>query len=99
MDKFFHIKERGSSVRTEVVGGTVTFLSMVYILALQPSMMSAAGMLPAAVFTATAISAALATVVMAFVANVPIALASGLGINAFVAFTLCRARGYSDQTA
>lgn len=99
MDKLFHIRERGSSVRTEVVGGTVTFLSMVYILALQPSMMSAAKMPPAAVFTATAISAALATVVMAFIANVPIALASGLGINAFVAFTLCGALGYSYQTA
>jgi AGZA family xanthine/uracil permease-like MFS transporter len=99
IDKFFDISELGSTIPRELIGGIVTFFSMVYILAVQPNMMTAAGMDPGQVFTATAISAGLATLVMAFVGRLPIALASGLGINAFIAFTVCGAMGFSWQTA
>jgi AGZA family xanthine/uracil permease-like MFS transporter len=99
IDKFFGISELGSTIPREVVGGLVTFFSMVYILAVQPGMMVAAGMDPGQVFTATAISAGVATLIMAFVGRLPIALASGLGINAFIAFTVCGAMGFTWQTA
>lgn len=89
MEKFFKLSEHGSDVKTEVTAGTTTFLSMVYILAVNPSILSAAGMDPSAVFTATAISAALATLFMAFLANYPIALASGMGLNAYFSFSVC----------
>ena len=89
MEKVFRLKERGTTIRKEVLGGVITFVSMVYILAVNPSILSAAGMDPAAVFTATAISAAAATLFMAFFANYPIALASGMGLNAFFAYSVC----------
>jgi AGZA family xanthine/uracil permease-like MFS transporter len=99
IDKFFGISELGSTIPREIIGGVVTFFSMVYILAVQPGIMVAAGMNPGQVFTATAISAGFATLVMAFVGRLPIALASGLGINAFIAFTVCGAMGFTWQTA
>jgi AGZA family xanthine/uracil permease-like MFS transporter len=99
IDKFFGITELGSTVPREIIGGIVTFFSMVYILAVQPGMMSAAGMDTGQVFTATAISAGVATLVMAFIGKLPIALASGLGINAFIAFSVCGAMGFTWQTA
>lgn len=89
MEKFFKLKEHGTTVKTEVMAGTITFLSMVYILAVNPSILSASGMDPAAVFTATAISAGFATLFMAFYANYPIALASGMGLNAYFAYSVC----------
>ena len=89
MDKFFKLSEHGTNVKTEVIAGVTTFLSMVYILAVNPSILSAAGMDSAAVFTATAVSAALATLCMAFFANYPIALASGMGLNAYFAYSVC----------
>ena len=89
MEKVFRLRERGTTIRKEVLGGVITFVSMVYILAVNPSILSAAGMDPAAVFTATAISAAAATLFMAFFANYPIALASGMGLNAFFAYSVC----------
>ena len=89
MEKFFKLKEHGTTVKTEVIAGTITFLSMVYILAVNPSILSASGMDPAAVFTATAISAGFATLFMAFYANYPIALASGMGLNAYFAYSVC----------
>ncbi len=89
MEKFFKLKEHNTDVRTEVIAGATTFLSMVYILAVNPSILSAAGMDSASVFTATAISAAAATLMMAFYANYPVALASGMGLNAYFAFTVC----------
>lgn len=89
MESLFKLKENGTDVRTEVIGGVTTFLSMVYILAVNPSILSASGMDAAAVFTATAISAAFATILMAFLANYPIALASGMGLNAYFAYTVC----------
>ncbi|MBR3641886.1 MAG: NCS2 family permease [Parasporobacterium sp.] len=88
MEKLFHLKERGSNVRTELIAGTTTFLAMAYILAVNPnilgSVMDANG-----VFAATAIASALATFVMAFLANYPIALSAGLGLNAYFAYTVC----------
>ncbi len=99
LEKLFKIKERGSSVRTEVIAGITTFLAMAYILAVNPNYLSAAGIPVAAAFSATAISAAIATLCMAFFANYPIALASGMGLNAFFAFSVCGAMGYSYQVA
>ena len=89
MEKLFKLREHGTDVRTEVTAGITTFLAMVYILAVNPSILSAAGMNNAAVFTATAISAAFATLIMAFYANYPVALASGMGLNAYFAFSVC----------
>ncbi len=89
MEKFFKLKEHNTDVRTEVIAGATTFLSMVYILAVNPSILSAAGMDSASVFTATAISAAAATLMIAFYANYPVALASGMGLNAYFAFNVC----------
>ena len=89
LQRIFHLKENGTDVRTEAIAGLTTFLSMVYILAVNPSILSAAGMEPGAVFTATAVSAAFASLCMAFFANYPVALASGMGINAYFAYSVC----------
>ncbi|MGI6721463.1 MAG: NCS2 family permease [Anaerovoracaceae bacterium] len=89
MESFFKLRENGTDVKTEVVGGVTTFLSMVYILAVNPSILSASGMNATAVFTATAVSAAFATILMAFLANYPVALASGMGLNAYFAYKVC----------
>ena len=89
MEKLFKLKEHGTTPRTEIFAGVITFLSMVYILAVNPSILAAAGMDAGAVFTATAISAALATLCMAFFANYPIGLASGMGLNAYFAYSVC----------
>ena len=99
LEKFFKIKERGSSIRTEVIAGITTFLAMAYILAVNPNYMSIAGIPIGAAFSATAISAAIATLCMAFFANYPVALASGMGLNAFFAFTVCGTMGYSYKVA
>lgn len=88
MEKLFKLKENGTTVKTEVVAGVTTFLAMAYILAVNPSMLSAAGMDSSAVFAATAVSAAFATLIMAFFANYPVALASGMGLNAYFAYTV-----------
>lgn len=89
MEKLFKLKEHNTDVRTEVIAGTTTFLAMVYILAVNPSILAASGMDPASIFTATAVSAGFATLYMAFVANYPVALASGMGLNAYFAYTVC----------
>ena len=100
MEKLFKIKERGSSIRTEIIAGITTFLAMSYILAVNPSYLGGIpGATPAGIFMATAISAAIATLCMAFFANYPVALASGMGLNAFFAFTVCGAMGYSYEVA
>lgn len=99
MEKLFKLKEHGTNVKTEIIAGITTFLAMAYILAVNPNYLSATGMDKAAVFTATAVSAAIATLCMAFFANYPVALASGMGLNAFFAFTVCGAMGYSYQVA
>jgi len=99
LDKFFKIKENNSTLRTEIIAGITTFMTMVYILAVNPSILSAAGMDKDAVFTATAISSIIATLVMALVAKLPFALAPGMGLNAFFAFTVVLGMGYSWQFA
>ena len=93
LEKLFKIKERGSSVRTEIIAGITTFLAMAYILAVNPNYLEIAGIPRGAAFSATAISAGIATLCMAFFANYPVALASGMGLNAFFAFTVCGAMG------
>ena len=87
------------SVRVEMMAGLTTFLTMSYILAVNPIILSDAGMDKGAVFSATVIAAAIATLVMAFYAKMPFALASGMGINAFFAYTLVIVLGYSWQQA
>ena len=99
MEKFFKLQERGTTVSKELVGGITTFLAMAYILAVNPSILSASGMSWGAVFTATALSAAIATLVMAFCANLPVALAPGLGLNAFFTYTVVLGMGCSFQLA
>ncbi len=100
LEKLFKIKERGSSVKTEIIAGITTFLAMSYILAVNPGYLGGIeGATPAGIFMATAISAAIATLCMAFFANYPVALASGMGLNAFFAFTVCGAMGYSYEVA
>ena len=89
----FRLAERGTNPRTEVLGGVATFLTMCYILFVNPAILSAAGMPFAAVATATAIAACVATLVMGLVTNLPFALAPGLGINAVVAFDIVLGRG------
>lgn len=88
MEKFFKLKENGTTVRTEVIAGITTFLAMAYILAVNPDMLAAAGMDKGAVFTATAVSAAFATLIMGVFANYPVALASGMGLNAYFAYVV-----------
>lgn len=85
MEKLFKLKERGTDVRTEIIAGITTFLAMAYILAVNPGYMEDAGIAKPAAFAATAISAGVATLCMAFFANYPVALASGMGLNAFFA--------------
>jgi len=99
LDKYFKISENKSTLKTEVIAGITTFMTMVYILAVNPSILSAAGMDKDAVFTATALSAVIATLVMALVARLPFALAPGMGLNAFFAFTVVLGMGYSWQFA
>ncbi|MCT4601963.1 MAG: NCS2 family permease [Marinifilum sp.] len=99
LDKFFNITKQGSNLRTEIVAGITTFMTMAYILAVNPDILSATGMDKGAVFTATAISAIIATLVMALVAKLPFALAPGMGLNAFFAFTVVLGMGYSWQFA
>ena len=99
MEKFFKLSERNTTVSKEIVGGITTFLAMAYILAVNPGILSGAGMSWGAVFTATALSAAIATLVMAFCANLPVALAPGLGLNAFFTYTVVLGVGCSFQLA
>ena len=100
MEKLFKLKEHGTNVKTEIIAGITTFLAMSYILAVNPGYLgSIPGATPAGVFMATALSAAIATLCMAFFANYPVALASGMGLNAFFAFTVCGAMGYSYEVA
>ncbi len=89
MEKLFKLKANGTNVRTEIIAGITTFLAMAYILAVNPSILSASGMPAQAIFAATAVSAAFATMIMAFYANYPVVLASGMGLNAYFAYTVC----------
>ena len=96
---FFELKQRGTTVRTEIIAGITTFFSMAYILAVNPAILSAAGMPAGAVFTATVLASVLVTLVMGLWANLPVVLSAGMGLNAFFAYTVCGVMGYSYQTA
>ncbi|MDD3860677.1 MAG: NCS2 family permease, partial [Bacteroidales bacterium] len=98
-DRFFELKRNNTDVKTEIIAGTTTFMTMAYILAVNPGILAVAGMDSGAVFTATAIASLIATLVMAFWAKLPFALAPGMGINAFFAYTVVVAMGYSWQMA
>ena len=99
METFFKLKENGTDVKTEVVAGITTFMTMAYILAVNPSILSASGMDSNAILMATALAAFVGTMLMALLANYPFALAPGLGLNAYFAYTVCGAMGYSWQVA
>src|SRR5258707_59264 len=98
-DRYLGLRESGSDVRTEFIAGVTTFLTMVYIVFVNPQILSSAGMDKGAVFVATCIAAAVSTLVMAFYANYPIALAPGMGLNAFFAFTVVLGHKYTWQQA
>src|ERR1700756_2667118 len=99
LDRYFGLSESGSDVRTEFIAGITTFLTMVYIVFVNPQILGNAGMDKGAVFVATCIAAAVSTIVMALYANYPIALAPGMGLNAFFAFTVVLAEKYTWQQA
>lgn len=99
LEKMFKLNENNTNVKTEVIGGITTFMTMAYILAVNPSILSASGMNPNAIVMATALAAFIGTLCMALMANYPFALAPGLGLNAYFAYTVCGAMGYSWQFA
>ncbi|MFV8043522.1 NCS2 family permease [Streptococcus hyovaginalis] len=99
MEKLFKLKEHGSTVRTEIVAGLTTFFAMSYILFVNPSILGAAGMPTQAVFLATIISSVISTLIMGLFANVPYALAPGMGLNAFFTYTVVFGLGFSWQEA
>lgn len=99
IEKYFHLRANHTNVRTEIIAGVTTFLTMAYILVVNPSILGKAGMDVNAVFTATAVASVIATLIMAFYAKSPIAMAPGMGLNAFFAFTVVLAMGYSWQFA
>lgn len=99
MEKLFKLKAHGTTVRTEVLAGITTFLTMAYILAVNPGILGDAGMDRSAVFTATALASAVASIVMAIAANLPIALAPGMGLNAYFTYGVVLGMGYSWQVA
>ncbi len=99
LEKLFNLKEHKTNVRTEVLAGLTTFLTMSYIIFVNPDILSTTGMDRNAIFVATCLAAALGSVVMAFVANWPIGMAPGMGLNAFFAFTVVGIMGFSWQQA
>ena len=99
LEKLFHLKENKTSVRTELIAGLTTFLAMAYILGVNPSVLGDAGMDVSSVFLAAALSAAVASVIMGLLANYPVALAAGMGVNALFAYTVCGQMGYSWSAA
>lgn len=99
LEKIFKLKENNTNVKTEVIGGLTTFMTMAYILAINPSMLSETGMDKTAVLMATALAAFIGTLIMALLANYPFALAPGMGLNAYFTYTVCGTMGYSWQVA
>lgn len=98
-EKMFKLSNNHTTVRTEVMAGITTFMTMAYILAVNPSVLGSTGMDPTAVLLATALASCLGTVCMAFMANLPFALSAGMGLNAFMAYTVVAGYGYSWQVA
>ena len=99
LEKLFHLSKNKTTVKTEILAGITTFLTMAYILVVNPSILSQSGMDIHAVFTATALASCIGTVIMAFVANYPFGMAPGMGLNAFFTFTICLTMKFSWQTA
>lgn len=99
LEKWFKLKENNTNIKTEVVAGVTTFMTMAYILAVNPSILSASGMDSNAILMATALASFIGTLAMALLANYPFALAPGLGLNAYFAYTVCGVMGYSWQVA
>lgn len=99
IEKLFKLKENNTNVRTEVIAGITTFMTMAYILAVNPSLLSASGMDVTAVLIATCLASFIGTACMALMANYPFALAPGMGLNAYFAYTVCGSMGYSWQIA
>ena len=99
LEKFFKLSENGTDVKTEVLAGITTFMTMAYILAVNPSILAAAGMDQGAVFTATALASLVGTLMMALLANYPFALAPGMGLNAYFAYTVVLGMGYKWEVA
>ena len=99
LEKFFKLSENHTDAKTEILAGITTFMTMAYILAVNPSIMAATGRDSGAVFTATALAAFIGTLLMAIFANYPFALAPGMGLNAYFAYTVCGNMGYSWKVA
>ena len=99
LEKFFKLKKNGTTAKTEIVAGITTFMTMAYILAVNPSILSDAGMDPTAVLLATAIASFIGTACMALVANMPFVLSAGMGLNAYLAYTVVLNMGYTWQVA
>src|SRR5260370_3661637 len=99
LDRFFHLKEHGSSPAREIIAGLTTFAAMAYILAVNPLILSQTGMDKGALVPATAVASAVMTIIMALATNYPIALAPGMGLNAFFTYTICLAKGIPWQAA
>ena len=99
LEKIFKLQEKGTTVKTEILAGVTTFLAMAYILAVNPAMLGETGMSVQGVFLATAISSAVATIIMGLVANYPVALSAGMGVNALFTYTICFGMGLSYQGA
>ncbi len=99
LEKFFKLEENNTDIRTEVLAGITTFMTMAYILAVNPSILAVAGMDQGAVFTATALASLIGTLLMAFLANYPFALAPGMGLNAYFAYTVVLGMGYKWEVA
>lgn len=99
MENFFKFKERGTDMKTEMIAGVTTFMTMAYILAVNPNILGASGMDTGAVFTATALASAIASFCMALFANLPFVLSAGMGLNAYFAYTVVLGMGYSWEVA
>lgn len=99
LERTFHLSENGTTVRTELLAGLTTFLTMAYIVFVNPAILADAGMDRGAVFVATCLAAALGTLVMGLYANYPVALAPGMGLNAYFTYTVVGQMGHSWQTA
>lgn len=95
LEKFFKLRENNTNVKTEIMAGITTFMTMAYILAVNPNILSATGMDPQAILLATALASFLGTLLMALLANYPFALAPGMGLNAYFAYTVVIGYGYS----
>ena len=99
LNKFFHLEQKGTTVKTEIIAGITTFLAMAYILGVNPAILSESGMPIESVFLATALSSCIACILMGVLANYPVGLSAGMGVNALFTYTICLGMGYSWQAA